>query len=479
MSGERFGRNSRQAEPGHPEPGIEKPLSSPVLPKKRNGNCVALCLAFRRDIRGCILTSENPVIVVVGLGYVGLPLAVALATKYECWGLDIDRHRIEELRSGHDRTGEVDGERLVASGLKLASDGKDCPPADVYIVTVPTPVDADNVPDLRPLASASEAVGHMLDAQRTPIVIFESTVYPGVTEDFCAPILERASGLKCGESFFLGYSPERINPGDREHTIDRITKVVSGQNDAVLEVVAAIYGSITSGGVFKAASIKTAEAAKVIENAQRDINIAFMNEITQIFARMDLSVWDVLDAARTKWNFLPFSPGFVGGHCIGVDPYYLSYRAKELGHEPRVILSGRAVNDEMANWAASEIHKRLNGTSSILVLGITFKENVPDLRNSKIVDLVRSLEGIGHSIVIHDPQADEQEAAREYGLTLDASALERQYDAVILAVAHEYYANLGFDRISALVKHGGLFADLKRTFPEEVRRTSSPRIWAL
>ena len=333
-------------------------------------------------------------VTVVGLGYVGLPLAVALARQFDTVGFDIDPKRISELTAGHDRTGEIEAERLGASALTLTTDPQACPPSDFYIVTVPTPIDGANRPDLRIIEAASRTIAAMLPAAvaegRLPVVVYESTVYPGVTEEICAALLEAGSGLKCGEDFFLGYSPERINPGDREHTIDKITKVVSGQTPEVLERVAALYGAITSGGVFRAASIKAAEAAKVIENAQRDINIAFMNEITQIFAKMDLSVWDVLAAARTKWNFLPFAPGLVGGHCIGVDPYYLSHRAEQLGLDPRVILAGRGINDGMAAWVARQLHvARGSKPGSVLVLGLTFKENIPDLRNSKVADLAR------------------------------------------------------------------------------------------
>src|SRR5687767_12396607 len=280
--------------------------------------------------------SSKEHIVVVGLGYVGLPLAVALARSFRVTGLDIDRRRIEELQKGFDRTREVEAEALSDSKLSLTGDAADCAGADVYIVTVPTPVDEANRPDLGPVIGATRSVASLLDPARKPVIVYESTVYPGVTEETCGPLIERISGLTRGRDFFLGYSPERINPGDRTHRIDRIVKVVAGENEAVTERLAALYGSITEAGVFRAASIKAAEAAKVIENAQRDINIAFMNEITQIFARLDLSIWDVLEAAETKWNFLPFQPGLVGGHCIGVDPYYLSFRAQELGLEPNV-----------------------------------------------------------------------------------------------------------------------------------------------
>ncbi len=412
------------------------------------------------------LVSSTTRVTVLGLGYVGLPLAVALAKKFFVTGFDVDTQRISELSEGHDRTREIDAERLAKSSLGLTCNAGVCPPSDFYIVTVPTPIDADNNPDLRIVESASRTVGRMLpDAVaegRKPVVVFESTVYPGVTEDICGPILEQVSGLKCGEDFFLGYSPERINPGDREHTIDRITKVVSGQTAEVLDRVADLYAAITTGGVFRASSIKAAEAAKVIENAQRDINIAFMNEITQIFSKMDLSVWDVLAASNTKWNFLPFTPGLVGGHCIGVDPYYLSARAEALGHDPQVILAGRGVNDGMAKWVAGQLHaKRDHKPGSVLVLGLTFKENVPDLRNSKVADVISELQTLGHTITVDDPHADAAEALHEYGLNLANDAFEKTYDLVFLAVPHQHYLAAGADRIAALVADGGTLADLK------------------
>jgi UDP-N-acetyl-D-galactosamine dehydrogenase len=405
-------------------------------------------------------------VTVIGLGYVGLPLAVALAGRFETIGLDIDTRRIEELAAGHDRTGEITRERLEASELALLADPAGCPPSDFYIVTVPTPIDEANRPDLRLVESASRAIGAMLPAAvaegRVPVVVYESTVYPGVTEDVCAPILEATSGLECGKDFFLGYSPERINPGDREHTIDKITKVVSGQTPEVLERVADLYGAITRGGVFRARSIKAAEAAKVIENAQRDINIAFMNEIAQIFSAMDISIWDVLAAARTKWNFLPFAPGLVGGHCIGVDPYYLSHRAEQLGLDPRVILSGRGINDAMAGWLGNRLHAARDGKpGSVLVLGLTFKENIPDLRNSKVADLVCTLGRLGHAVTVHDPQADPAEALHEYGIPLVADALSRRYDMVVLAVPHREYLDMGAKALRKLVSRGGTLADLK------------------
>ncbi|HYD36765.1 MAG TPA: nucleotide sugar dehydrogenase, partial [Allosphingosinicella sp.] len=331
-------------------------------------------------------------IVVVGLGYVGLPLAVALSRTYEVVGLDIDERRVAELKLGVDRTREVESDALAESPLRLTSRAADAAGADVYIVTVPTPVDPSNRPDLGPVIGATRSLATLLDPARKPIVVYESTVYPGVTEEVCGPLIEEVSGLQRGRDFFLGYSPERINPGDREHTVDKIQKVIAGENAAVTDRLAAIYGAVTRGGVFRAASIKTAEAAKVIENAQRDINIAFMNEITQIFARLDLSIWDVLAAAGTKWNFLPFQPGLVGGHCIGVDPYYLSHRAQQLGHNPEVILAGRTINDGMGRWVADSLHARRGGRAgSALVMGLTFKENVPDLRNSRVIDVISRL----------------------------------------------------------------------------------------
>ncbi|WP_276321461.1 nucleotide sugar dehydrogenase [Qipengyuania sediminis] len=402
----------------------------------------------------------------MGLGYVGLPLAVALAKSVETIGFDVDKARIAELRGGYDRTGEIDSARLQATSLSLAGEVEDCLPADFYIVTVPTPIDAYNRPDLSIVRAASRTVGGMLSAAaaegRRPIVIYESTVYPGVTEEVCGPILEEVSGLTCGHDFFLAYSPERINPGDREHTVDRITKVVSGQNDEVMERVAALYSKVTTGGVFRAASIRVAEAAKVIENAQRDINIAFMNEIAQIFGKMDISVWDVLAAANTKWNFLPFAPGLVGGHCIGVDPYYLSHRAEELGHDPRVILAGRATNDGMAAWVADRLHALRGGkVGKALVLGLTFKENVPDLRNSKVADLIAELSARGHEVTVHDPHADPAEAKHEYGLTLAPELPANSYDLVLLAVPHQDYIALGADVLRQSVAPGGTLADLK------------------
>jgi UDP-N-acetyl-D-glucosamine/UDP-N-acetyl-D-galactosamine dehydrogenase len=403
-------------------------------------------------------------IVVVGLGYVGLPLAVALAKSFSVTGLDIDHGRVEALKRGVDRTHEVASELLAASSLQLTSDAADCRGADVYIVTVPTPVDAAKQPDLGPVIDATRSVAALLDPARRPLIVYESTVYPGVTDEICGPLIEEVSGLVRGRDFFLGYSPERINPGDREHTVDRIVKVVAGENEEVTERLAGIYGRVTGAGVFRARSIRAAEAAKVIENAQRDINIAFMNEITQIFARLGISVWDVLEAAGTKWNFLRFEPGLVGGHCIGVDPYYLSYRAQQLGVAPDVILSGRSTNDRMGGWVAERLHERRGEAGSALVMGLAFKENVPDLRNSRVIDVIRRLVELGHDVTVHDPLADAAEARREYGVELAADALDRRYELVVVAVPHAAYAELGEAQVAGLVAQGGLLADLKNLY---------------
>jgi UDP-N-acetyl-D-galactosamine dehydrogenase len=417
-------------------------------------------------------------IVVVGLGYVGLPLAVALSRSYAVIGLDIDQRRVDELKLGVDRTREIEPETLKSAALQLTSRAADAAGADVYIVTVPTPVDERNQPDLRPVIGATRSVATLLDRARKPIVVYESTVYPGVTEEVCGPLIEEVSGLQRGRDFFLGYSPERINPGDREHTVDKIQKVVAGENEAVLDRLAALYGAVTSGGVFRAASIKTAEAAKVIENAQRDINIAFMNEITQIFAKLDLSIWDVLAAARTKWNFLPFQPGLVGGHCIGVDPYYLSHRAQELGHNPEVILAGRSINDGMGRWVADSLHERRGGRpGSALVMGLTFKEDVPDLRNSKVIDVIRRLAELGHDVTVHDPLGDAAEAKHEYGVEPAGDALDRAYDLVVVAVPHQAYGEIPDEKVARLVRDGGLLADLKNLYAG--RRLAVPERWTL
>jgi UDP-N-acetyl-D-glucosamine/UDP-N-acetyl-D-galactosamine dehydrogenase len=398
---------------------------------------------------------------VFGLGYVGLPLAIALARKFDVIGFDIDVKRVGELKAGYDRTREIEQGALIDSTITLTSDVETCRGADVYIVAVPTPVDRQNRPDLNALIGATRTVAGVIDAEQRPTIVFESTVYPGVTEDICGPEIEAVSGLKRGRDFRLGYSPERINPGDREHTIDKITKVIAGEDQEVLDQLSQLYGAITAGGTFSAASIKAAEAAKAIENAQRDINIAFMNEAAQIFSHVGVSIWDVLAAARTKWNFLPFEPGLVGGHCIGVDPYYLSHLAQQFGHDPQVILSGRGINDGMGRWIADALHdRRSSKVGTALVLGLTFKENVPDLRNSRTIDMIRRLAWLGHLVEVTDPLADPAEVKREYGL--DVKELDgKQYDLVIGAVPHDTYREMEINALEALVAPGGMIADLK------------------
>lgn len=416
--------------------------------------------------------SFNPAIAVIGLGYVGLPLAVALARHHSVVGFDIDASRIAELTAGQDRTGEIDPPVLAASTLTLGATADILADRNVYIVTVPTPVDARNRPDLGALRAACRTVGAAMKAGA--LVVFESTVYPGVTEEVCGPELELASGLKAGVDFFLGYSPERINPGDREHSVERITKVVAGQTPAVAETLAGLYGAITTGGVFVARDIKTAEAAKVIENAQRDINIAFVNEVAMIFERLGVSIQDVLAASATKWNFLDFQPGLVGGHCIGVDPYYLAHIAQETGYHPEIILAGRRINDGMGDYVARQITRALADARPdyggrpgrmrprVLVLGLTFKENVPDLRNSKVIDIIEGLRDRGCEVEAHDPLADPIEAKAVYDVDLIAD-LEglAGYDCVVGAVPHRAYAAFDTETFARLLAPGGVVADVK------------------
>lgn len=400
----------------------------------------------------------EPKIAVIGLGYVGLPLAVALSKHYTVVGYDISEHRIREIKEGYDRTHEV--ENLKKSTLQVSTDANVMMGADVFIVTVPTPVDANNHPDLEPLKYASKTLGELIN--KGNIVVYESTVYPGVTEDECGPILEKISGLKAGKDFFLGYSPERINPGDKVHTVEKITKVVAGQTPEVAQKLAQIYGKMNNNNIFIAKTIKAAEAAKVIENTQRDINIAFMNEISLIFAKMNISIYDVLDAASSKWNFLKFSPGLVGGHCIGVDPYYLAQASKSLGSDPQMILAGRAINESMANDLADLITQRVGRPLRLLMLGLTFKENVPDLRNTKIVDLIDALKKRGHSVDVHDACADVQEAKQFFGYDLvPFLTVNDPYDGVIGAVPHNAYCNFSNADFGRFLKPQGWIFDLK------------------
>ena len=390
-------------------------------------------------------------ICVVGLGYVGLPLAHAFSNKYKVVGFDIAQWRIDELRSGHDRTLELSDEQVkeaISNGMEFTNQLDDIKDCNIYIVTVPTPIDKHKKPDLTPLLKASESIGKVLS--KGNIVIYESTVYPGATEEDCVPILERVSGLKFNEDFFCGYSPERINPGDKEHTVTKILKVTSGSTPEIAKKVDELYASIITAGTHLASSIKVAEAAKVIENSQRDINIAFVNELAVIFGKLGIDTNAVLEAAGTKWNFLPFRPGLVGGHCIGVDPYYLTHKAQEVGYNPEIILAGRRLNDNMGIYVANQVIKlmikkgqKIEG-AKVLVLGITFKENCPDIRNSRVIDVINELQEFGCDVDVYDPWADKQEVKHEYGLDLiDNEELKvEEYDAVVLAVAHDKFKEL-------------------------------------
>jgi len=390
---------------------------------------------------------------VIGLGYVGLPLAVEFGKILDVVGFDINPTRIEELKSGIDRTLETDRDELAsASRLSFSSDPEDLRKATYFIVTVPTPVDEYKTPDLTPLRKASETVGNVL--KRGDIVIYESTVFPGCTEEDCVPVLEKFSGLKFNVDFFCGYSPERINPGDKQHRLPNIKKVTSGSNPDIAERVDQLYRKIIKAGTHKASSIKVAEAAKVIENAQRDINIAFVNELSLIFEKMGIDTHEVLNAAGTKWNFLPYKPGLVGGHCIGVDPYYLTYKAESLGYHPEVILAGRRINDNMGAHIASRVIKLMTqndlpvNKAKVLVLGITFKENCPDIRNSKVIDVIRELKSYGTDVEVYDPQADAEEVKHEYGLAM-ITALNKKYAAVILAVSHEEFNTIDWSLLKS------------------------------
>ncbi|WP_295421884.1 Vi polysaccharide biosynthesis UDP-N-acetylglucosamine C-6 dehydrogenase TviB [Sulfurovum sp.] len=395
----------------------------------------------------------NTKIAIIGLGYVGLPLAHAFSKKYKVIGFDIAQWRINELRSGLDRTLELSGQQLqeaIANGMEFTNQLENIADCNIYIVTVPTPIDEHKRPDLTPLIKASESIGKVL--KKNDIVIYESTVYPGATEEECVPVLEKFSGLKFNEDFFCGYSPERINPGDKEHTVTKILKVTSGSTPEIGKNVDALYASIITAGTHLAPSIKVAEAAKVIENSQRDVNIAFVNELAIIFNKLGIDTEAVLQAAGTKWNFLPFRPGLVGGHCIGVDPYYLTYKAQEIGYNPEIILAGRRLNDNMGIYVANQVIKlmiqkgqKIEG-SKVLVLGITFKENCPDIRNSRVIDVIHELQEFGTDVEVYDPWADPEEVKREYGLDL-LSSIDNVYDAVVLAVAHDKFNELDIEKL--------------------------------
>lgn len=408
---------------------------------------------------------HNRRIAVIGLGYVGLPVAVAFGkSKVPTVGFDLNPTRVAELKRGNDRTKEVEADDLAAADVKFTADVEDLCDSDFYIVAVPTPVDNAQHPDLTALLGASKTVGGVL--KTGDIVVYESTVYPGATEEDCVPVLEAASGLKAGQDFTVGYSPERINPGDKEHTITKILKVVSGCDEEALEVIAGVYRIIVEPGVHKAASIKVAEAAKIIENTQRDVNIALMNELSIIFSRMGINTYDVLEAAGTKWNFLRFSPGLVGGHCIGVDPYYLTYKAEALGYHARVINSGRYVNDSMGFYVAKQTVKKIIAAkkniseSRVLIMGATFKENVSDIRNSKVADVIREFKSFGVHVDVIDPHADSDELNHEYGFELTAAA-GKGYDAVVVAVNHREYMDLDETYYASILSEGGIVVDLK------------------
>lgn len=416
-----------------------------------------------------ILKEEQLVIGIVGLGYVGLPLAVEFAKHYQTIGLDINAMRIDELRAGRDSSLEVSPDELTsARTLDFTADPADLRRCNVYVVTVPTPITEHKTPDLRPLIGASDMLGEVLSEGN--VVIYESTVYPGATEEVCVPLLEAGSGLRMNQGFFVGYSPERINPGDKEHRLRTIKKVTSGSTPETADFVDRLYGSIIEAGTHKASSIRVAEAAKVIENTQRDVNIALINELALIFNRLGIDTEEVLEAAGSKWNFLPFRPGLVGGHCIGVDPYYLTHKAQEIGYHPEIILAGRRLNDSMGAFVASEVVKlmtRRGGCANgarVLLLGLTFKENCPDLRNTRVIDIASELNAYGIRCDVCDPWASASEARTEYGIELVQPTAGSDYDAIILAVAHRQFAEMGIDGLRAFGKAGAAFYDVKHLF---------------
>jgi len=419
---------------------------------------------------------------VIGLGYVGLPVAATFANAgARVVAFDIDERRIAELIAAHDRTGEVEPDQLKAAGLHFTAKVADLRSADFHIVTVPTPIDASKSPDLEPLRKASTTIGGAL--KRGDIVVYESTVYPGVTEDVCVPVLEKSSGLKWKTDFNVGYSPERINPGDKDRRFDNILKIVSGDTPETLDVIDAVYKSVVKAGTHRASTIRVAEFAKVLENTQRDVNIAVINEIALICDRLGVDTQDVLAAAGTKWNFLPFRPGLVGGHCIGVDPFYIAHKAEEMGYHPHVIHSGRRVNDGMGVYVANRVARSImrrttNGRPVVTVLGVTFKENVPDIRNTRVVDIVRELEDFGITVQLHDPEADGDLLHEEYGLTLTPLEAMKPADALVLAVAHRKYREAGWDLVKSLIKPGAFVADV----PALLDRAKAPAdiiLWRL
>ncbi len=430
------------------------------------------------------LASRNDKIAVVGLGYVGLPLAVQLSKHFEVTGYDLKPDRIEELKSGIDRTLEISGHDLKKANIFFTNNPEDISLCRLIIVAVPTPIDEYRIPDLTPLKGASATVGKYI--VKGSCIVFESTVYPGATEEVCIPIMEQESGFKFGTDFTAGYSPERINPGDKVHTIENIIKIVSGSDQDTVELLSGVYGRIVKAGLYKASSIKVAEAAKVIENTQRDLNIALMNELAMIFDKMSIDTAEVLEAAGTKWNFLPFRPGLVGGHCIGVDPYYLTFKAESIGYHPEMILAGRRINDGMGKFIAERtlkmlirLNKQVRG-SKVAVLGITFKENVPDLRNTKVVDIINELKDYDVNVLVHDPLADAEEAKRYYGIELQEFDSIVDVDAVILAVMHSAYQEFGLSKIAGLCADGvPLVIDLKGVFNPEDAEKMNIKYWRL
>lgn len=433
------------------------------------------------------IKNKEEKIALVGLGYVGMPIAVAFAKKAAVIGFDISQEKVNLYNQGTDPTKEVGDDVIKETTVEFTADEKKLKEAKFHIVAVPTPVNSDHTPDLKPVESASRTVGRNLT--KGSIVVFESTVYPGVTEDICIPILEKESGLKCGEDFKVGYSPERINPGDKVHRLETIVKVVSGMDEESLDVIAKVYELVVDAGVHRAASIKVAEAAKVIENSQRDINIAFMNELSIIFNKMEIDTKEVLEAASTKWNFLNFSPGLVGGHCIGVDPYYLTYKAEQMGYHSQIILSGRRINDDMGKYVVENLVKNLIKANvpvkeaKVAILGFTFKENCPDTRNTRVIDIVEELKEYSITPMIADPQADAEEAKHEYGITFDEIADVQEADAIIVAVGHEQFMNLSqedFDKMFKKESNGNkVIIDIKGILDRKEYKQAGYKYWRL
>ncbi len=429
------------------------------------------------------MLNKKRIVSVVGLGYVGLPVAVAFGKAGKTIGFDINSKRIKELLTGHDHTGEVAPDELKGADILFTDKIDELKLADFHIVAVPTPVDDANQPDLTPILKASETVGRAL--KKGDIVVYESTVYPGVTEEECVPVLEGVSGLRCVADFKVGYSPERINPGDKEHTFTKIKKVVSGQDEEALDIIAAVYESVVTAGVHRASSIKVAEAAKVIENTQRDLNIALMNELAIIFDKMGIDTNEVLEAAGSKWNFLKFKPGLVGGHCIGVDPYYLTHKAEKIGYIPQVILAGRRINDGMGKFIAQRTVKEMIHAghnilgSTVTVLGLTFKEDCPDLRNSKVIDIIRELQDYGINVQVHDPLADHEEAKNEYKILITEMEKLKPAAAVVVAVAHKTYQRLSPSELAGLMVENPVVIDVKGLYSPQALKKAGIKVWRL